>query len=220
MTGPSIRSPRPSGGEAWVPAGGDVAGDSEIAAIGSPPAVLLLPPPAPLRWPFPAQRPPDDRGLLLLTELALGRSRPGNHPQDPGRWAWHGRLPGARRRRRCRGGRRLFRSQVSATMLQGPECGFQRQDRAGPFGGQELCCLSAGALQFQGMLKRVDAVLAAQASAGWPVAWWSSARPNGVGRRRSRPAPSRSWVGIRHCPGCPGARLGACWALGKRPARR
>jgi hypothetical protein len=40
-----------------------------------------------------------------------------------------------------------------------PECGFQRRDRAGPFGGQELCRLPAGALQLQGMLKRVDAVL-------------------------------------------------------------
>jgi hypothetical protein len=122
-----------------------------------PEVVPLPPPPAPLRRVFPAQRPADDRRLLLLTEVVLGPAGPWNHPQDPRLRAAPGRPPGARRRRR-RGGRRLLRGRFSATMPQGPQRGLQRRDRAGPLGGQELCRLPAGALQLQGMLKRVDTV--------------------------------------------------------------
>jgi hypothetical protein len=43
-------------------------------------------------------------------------------------------------------------------MLHGPQRGFQRHDRAGPLGGQRLGNLSAGALQLQGVLERLDTV--------------------------------------------------------------
>jgi hypothetical protein len=43
-------------------------------------------------------------------------------------------------------------------LLDGPQRGLQRHDRAGPFGGQDLGGLPAGALQFQGVLEGVDAV--------------------------------------------------------------
>jgi hypothetical protein len=43
-------------------------------------------------------------------------------------------------------------------MLQGPQRGLQRPDRAGPLGGRKLGSLPTGALQLQGLLKRVDTV--------------------------------------------------------------
>jgi Conserved TM helix len=68
-----------------------------------PVAAAALPPsPAPPRWSFPAQRPPDDRRPLLLAQLALGPSRPGDDAQDPRRLGWLGWLGGAGVGDRCR----------------------------------------------------------------------------------------------------------------------
>jgi len=153
----------------------------QAARPSPPPCCPPLPPsPAPLRRPFPAQRPTDDRRPLLLTEFALGPSRPGNHLQDPGRWGWPRCLPGAGPGRRGHWGGRLVVGRFGATTLQGLYRGLQRQDRAGPFGGQDLGSLPPGALQLQGMLKRLGAIPLSQGTARfsyWLVVlrmtgWW------------------------------------------------
>jgi len=55
-------------------------------------------------------------------------------------------------------------------MLDGPERRLQRHDRAGPFGGQDLGSLPAGALQLQSALECLNTV-AIRTGRG-PVRWY------------------------------------------------
>jgi hypothetical protein len=115
--------------------------------------------PAPLWRPLPAQRPPDDRRLLLLAEFALGQPSARHHRQH----AWLRGCPD------CVGGVRWWRWEGSGAVgvgrrgcvlrVQCRQGALQGLDRVGPLGGQVLGGSATGPLKLQGVLQFLNPVI-------------------------------------------------------------
>ena len=120
--------------------------------------------PAPLWWPLPAQRPPDDRRLLLLAEFALGRPAPRQHWQHAWLGGWPGWVGGIGWWRWEGSGVVGVGRRASVMRLQRRQGALQGLDRVGPLGGQVLGGSAAGALKLQVVLEFSNPVITRLAS--------------------------------------------------------
>ena len=115
--------------------------------------------PAPLWWLLPAQRPADNRRLLLLAEFTLGRPSPRHHRQHAWLGGWPGGVSGAGWWRREGSGVAGDGCRASVLRLQRRQGGFQGLDRVGPLGGQVLGGSATGPLKLQGVRELSNPVI-------------------------------------------------------------